>query len=103
MSRKMEKNYMAVLQALDNSLEKCGEVHGDYEFGAWFAICQIFPTVAIKGCIFHWTQAVWRHVQSCGLSKAYKEQQAVHSYTRQLLFPASTTHSRDIPPSERKS
>lgn len=33
MSRKMEKNYMAVLQALDNSLEKCGEVHGDYEFG----------------------------------------------------------------------
>lgn len=29
--------------------------------------------------------AVWRHVQSLGLARAYKEQQAVHSYIRQLL------------------
>lgn len=40
------------------------------------------PTVAIKGCIFHWTQAVWRHVQSLGLARAYKEQQEVHNYIR---------------------
>lgn len=53
--------------------------------GAWLAIRRVFPTVAIKGCIFHWTQAVWRHVQSLGLARAYKEQQAVHSYIRQLL------------------
>ena len=32
-----------------------------------------------------WTQAVWRYVQTCGLVKAYREQQGVHKYIRQLL------------------
>ena len=53
--------------------------------GAWNAIRRVFPAVTIKGCVFHWTQAVWRHVQSCGLVRAYREQQGVHTYIRQLL------------------
>ena len=23
----------------------------------------VFPAVTIKGCVFHWTQSVWRHLQ----------------------------------------
>lgn len=87
MSRKTEEDYVAVLQALVDRLEETSveEFMVDYEVGAWLAIRRVFPTVAIKGCIFHWTQAVWRHVQSLGLARAYKDQQAVHNYIRQLL------------------
>uniref|UniRef100_A0A8W8MYX2 MULE transposase domain-containing protein n=1 Tax=Magallana gigas TaxID=29159 RepID=A0A8W8MYX2_MAGGI len=87
MSRKTEEDYVAVLQALVDRLEETSveEFMVDYEVGAWLAIRRVFPTVAIKGCIFHWTQAVWRHVQYLGLARAYKDQQAVHNYIRQLL------------------
>ncbi|XP_048755039.2 uncharacterized protein LOC125666009 [Ostrea edulis] len=87
MSRKTEEDYVAVLQAIVDCLQETSveEFMVDFEVGAWLAIRRVFPAVAIKGCIFHWTQAVWRHVQSCGLVRAYKEQQAVHKYIRQLL------------------
>lgn len=39
----------------------------------------------MKGCVFHWTQAVWRHVQQCGLAPAYREHQSLYHYVRQLL------------------
>ena len=44
------------------------------------AIC-----VDIKGCVFHWTQAVWKNVQHLGLQQTYRENEAVHRYIRQLM------------------
>ena len=38
----------------------------DFEISAWQAL-GTFPGKAIKGCVFHWTQAIWRHVQMYGL------------------------------------
>ena len=65
--------------------------------GAWQGIREVFPDVSIKGCVFHWTQAVWRHVQEYGLVRTYRERQAVYWYIRQLLalpfLPA--THIRE--------
>ena len=65
--------------------------------GAWQGIREVFPGVSIKGCVFHWTQAVWRHVQEYGLVRTYRERQAVYWYIRQLLaltfLPA--THIRE--------
>ena len=29
--------------------------------------------VEIKGCSFHWAQAVWRHVQDAGLAETYRK------------------------------
>lgn len=106
MSRKTEEDYVAVLQALVNSLEETSveEFMVDYEVGAWLAIHRVFPTVAIKGCIFHWTQAVWWHVQSLGLAReGTTGSPQLHPSATLPAFPARTTHSRDIPPSERKS
>lgn len=52
---------------------------------AWQAVRYLLPNVTINGCVFHWTQAVWRHVQEYGLAVAYREQQTIHNFIRQLL------------------
>ena len=43
------------------------------------------PRVAVKGCVFHWTQAVWRRVQDLGLKPAYSQRNSIYNYIRQLL------------------
>ncbi|XP_022297652.2 uncharacterized protein LOC111107015 [Crassostrea virginica] len=35
----------------------------------WRAIQERFPGFTIQGCIFHWTQAVYRKVQEIGLQR----------------------------------
>lgn len=52
---------------------------------AWLAVREVFPGVSIKGCVFHWTQAVWRHTQELGLKPAYSQRSSVCNYIRQLL------------------
>jgi len=51
----------------------------------WIALGQEFPHVAIMGCVFHWTQAVWRKTQDLGLRRAYMERDAVYRFVRKLL------------------
>jgi hypothetical protein len=52
---------------------------------AWLAVREVFPTVSIKGCVFHWTQAVWRQVQDLGLKAAYSQRSGFFKFIRQLL------------------
>ena len=64
---------------------------------AWRALRDSFPGKPIKGCVFHWNQAVWRHVQQFGLAATYQQREGVYDYVRQLMalpfLPA-----RHIPP-----
>jgi hypothetical protein len=46
---------------------------------------QHFPGVPIKCCVFHWTQAVWRHVQDGGLVTTYRQHQTMYRYIKQLM------------------
>ena len=32
----------------------------DFERAMWSVLRQLLPDVRIKGCVFHWTQALWR-------------------------------------------
>lgn len=38
----------------------------DFEAALWRAIEELFPEKRLQGCVFHWTQAVFRHVQEYG-------------------------------------
>lgn len=53
--------------------------------GAWQAIREVFPGRIIKGCVFHWTQAVYRKVLQLGLSTAYVQRRDKYEYIRKLL------------------
>lgn len=51
--------------------------HIDFEAATIVAIRETFPGAEVKGCNFHYTQAVWRKVQRVGLTTFYKEDPAV--------------------------
>ncbi|KAL8570124.1 hypothetical protein ACOMHN_033803 [Nucella lapillus] len=91
MSGKRRRDYLAVLWALKQELRRrdlswnleC--VTMDFEAAAWAAFRAAFPEVDVRGCSFHWGQAVWRHMQELGMQHAYQNDPAFHSYCRQLL------------------
>ena len=51
---------------------------------AWRALRESFLGKPIKGCVFHWNQLVWRHVQQFGLSAMYQQREGLYHYIRQL-------------------
>ncbi|XP_038055816.1 uncharacterized protein LOC119727820 [Patiria miniata] len=69
MSRRTKKDYKKVLKALKKKLPSQAtnvrEMVVDFESDLWSAIRAIFD-VDIKGCLYHWTQAVWRKCQELG-------------------------------------
>ena len=43
---------------------------------------QIFPEARIRGCLFHYSQAVWRKVQNLGLTVRYREDREINRLVR---------------------
>ena len=65
MSGKKKKDYKAVFKAVIEMLPVQPTVKGiviDYEMAVWSALREVLPSVKITGCVFHWTQAVWKKV-----------------------------------------
>lgn len=52
---------------------------------AWKAIRNEFPNTIIKGCAFHFGQAVWRKVQELGLRTTYSKRGPEYRYIRSLM------------------
>jgi len=66
-----------VLQALFDALPQPPAVQAvvsDFEAALWSAVRDVSPGVAQRGREFHFSQAVWRNVQSVGLQLAYVRQ-----------------------------
>ena len=53
--------------------------------GAWKAIREEFPNSLVKGCAFHFGQAVWRKVQELGLRTTYSKRGPEYRYIRSLM------------------
>lgn len=43
----------------------------DFEMAVMKSLAERFPNTQIHGCFFHFTQSIWRHIQSIGLQVPY--------------------------------
>jgi hypothetical protein len=57
----------------------------DFELTVWQVLRREFPETKLRGCVFHWTQSVWRKVQKLGLQSSYSKDPATNSYVRKIL------------------
>jgi len=56
-----------------------------YLLGVWKAVRAEFPTASIKGCAFHFGQAVFRKVTELGLKTTYTSRGPEYRYIRSLM------------------
>ncbi|KAL9955296.1 hypothetical protein ACROYT_G036599 [Oculina patagonica] len=57
----------------------------DFEQATWAALREVFPDAKLHGCVFHWTQALWRKVQDLGLQSAYHHDRGTHAFIRKMM------------------
>lgn len=57
----------------------------DFESAIWGALRKVLPTVKIMGCVFHWTQALWRKIQALGLQSAYTSDNGTFKFLRRVM------------------
>ena len=90
---KSRSTYVELFQALRNAfLTEFGDVGNsktflvDFEIAAIQALNSVFPDSRVKGCSFHFRQAVYRRVQREGLTSQYEDAgSGVRRWIRQLL------------------
>ncbi|KAF0719629.1 MULE domain-containing protein [Aphis craccivora] len=70
----MESTYCRLFEALKSMKPKLNPdtIMIDFEKAVMSAILKTFPVTKIRGCFFHFTQSVWRHVQQAGLHLLFK-------------------------------
>ena len=87
MSGRSSADYSGLITTIQDHLGDLAveEIVMDFEASAWKAVREEFPHVRLRGCTFHWTQAVWRKVQNLGLQAAYTSDPATHTYIKKLL------------------
>jgi len=51
----------------------------------WSAVREVFPGVAQPGCAFHYSQVMWRNVQSVGLQSAYTTDEVINGVCRKTM------------------
>lgn len=65
MSGKRKRDYRTVLQEVLRILPSPPAVTSitlDFEQALWKVFRELLPNVSLQGCLFHWTQALWRKV-----------------------------------------
>ena len=74
MSGKRKVDYTAVLSAPQNFLDTAPtHIVLDFEAGMWQAIRQhdFYATTRLQGCLFHFTQSIWKQIQNDVLRQDY--------------------------------
>ena len=74
MSSRSQADYDAVFRTILEILPNppsVVKVVADFEAATWLSLRVVLPNVEVKGCLFHFTQAVFRKIQSLGLQRAY--------------------------------
>ena len=78
---KKTADYVAVFESVRQMIPNC-KLKGfviDYEKALWRATRIVFEDINIRGCAFHWGQAIWRHIENFGLATQYHKGEQKHS------------------------
>ena len=88
---KTAEQYIQLFRALRDIMSKSNLVYSpktivsDYETGLISAIRQELPGTEHHGCLFHFTQAIYKKLQELGLVTQYRDNINVQTYVRQLM------------------
>ena len=89
MSGNSSKDYVAIFTALLRLLPRrnlCVKtITLDFEAATWTALRKVFPSVAFRGCLFHWNQAIWRYIQQLGLVNSYIKKDSVYKFCWRVM------------------
>ena len=44
----------------------------DFERDALNYVCQVYPNAEYKGCFYHFSSNIWKHIQNLGLQNHYQ-------------------------------
>ena len=86
MSRRRKRDYLAVFCSLLHLLPRTSvqKFVADFEKGLWNALRQLFPGIPIKGCVFHWCQAIFRKTPKVTLARSSASFHFCHGNTYHL-------------------
>ena len=86
-SRRRKTDYAAVFRELCAMLphRQIKRMVLEFEEATWRAARVVFPAVELKGCAFHFTQAIWRRIQECGLQVAYASDDGTFKFLRKVM------------------
>ncbi|XP_071949439.1 uncharacterized protein [Antedon mediterranea] len=87
MSGKRRQDYTAVLRSVLRIVPVASvvKVVADFEASMWQSLREVLPNIDMTGCLFHYTQAIFRKVQEVGLQRAYMEEPNTRLFVRQLM------------------
>lgn len=63
----------------------------------WQALREVFPDAIIKGCVFHWTQRLYKKIASLGLSTSYMDRRDKFLFMRKLMSLPFLPHEHISP------
>ena len=78
----------------------------DFKAGVWGAFREVYNEIKIRGCVFHWTQAIWKQIQDKGLARTYRKRKNTAKFLRELnvlTIPTSRADQHHIPRFSRPS
>ena len=92
MASKSKRSYQRVFRELKDYVENMHlpELHPvsimtDFEQAMLNAIDDEFPLAQSRGCLFHYTQCIWRKIQYLGLQPQYNEGGDLQDVCRQIM------------------
>ncbi|CAF3027632.1 unnamed protein product [Rotaria sp. Silwood2] len=60
-------------------------VYSDFESGEMGALENLFPNVTIRGCWYHFNQAIFRNIQKMGLTTMYEKNEEVKIWLKSFM------------------